>query len=65
MDSGVIRNCECHTKIVGEDVDVNVDMLMQRDSCVLDNEIDQVVQNWSERMQVEYLPHHESEMDSA
>ena len=64
LGSGVIRNCWCHTKILVADVDANVNMLMQRDRCELDNEIDQVVQDRSERMRVEYLLHHESEMDS-
>ena len=39
MGSGVIRSCWCHTKIVGEDVDANVEMLMQRDLCGLDSDI--------------------------
>ena len=31
MDSRVIRNCWCHTKVVGENVDVNGEMVMHRD----------------------------------
>ena len=50
--------------VIGEDVDANVDMLMQRDRCELDHEIEQVVQDRSERMRVEYLLYHESEMES-
>ena len=37
IDIGVIRNCRCHTKFVGENVDAKVDMLMQRDRSELGN----------------------------
>ena len=64
MDIRVIRNCWCHTKVVGENVDVNGEMVMHRDRRELDIEIDQVVRDSGERMRVEYLLHHESEMQS-
>lgn len=64
MDSATIRNCWRHTKVVGEEIDANVDILIHRDKNELNNEIEQVVRDESQRMRVECLFHHESEMQS-
>ena len=65
MASDVIRTCWRHTKVLNEDVDMNVDSMIWRDLQELDKEIGQVVQESNERMRVDNLLKHESEMDSA
>ena len=61
----MIRNCWCRTKVLNEDVDMNVYSVIRRYRQELDKEIGQVVQESNERMRVEILLNHGLEMDSA
>ena len=65
MASDVIRNCWRRTKFLNEDVDMNVDSMIRRDLHELDKKIGQVLQESNDRMRVDNLLNHESEMDSA